>query len=479
MHFALALALALCALLPLQASHAASFTNPVKPRAADPHISFKDGYYYFLFTTGDGVWVRRHSDFSKLGDAPASKVWGWNNIIKGHVWAPEIAYLNGRWYIYASGSLRADSSRPEDMRMFVLEANTENPLGSYTYKGLLTERSAIDASVWQNPESKQIWITWSQWAPEQSIYIAKMKSPIEIAARRVKISSPTQPWERDKWPVNEGPAFLPYGDKMHIVMSVNGCASPDYSLALLTAKKTDNWLDAETWQKSTGPVFTKDPGNGVFGPGHHSAFQDPKGQWWLAYHAVTSPNGACDDTRSTRVQPFDFDQNGAPKFGKPIALGAPIEFDDSNTTGTTPLGQTTWARIENLPSGKLLDVAGVSLDAGASIHQWSHTGGANQLWKIQRAENDSYFLIAKHSGMCLDVPGGGDDNGIALIQWQCHGRANQKWQLIVKDNAYLIRSVASGKCLDVEDFKTTDGAKIHQWDCHGGTNQLFRLKPAQ
>jgi len=467
----------LCLLCSIQAAHAQqTFTNPIKAGAADPHIYFKDGVYYFLYTTGDGVWVRSHADFSKVGEAHASKVWGWNHEIKGHVWAPEIAHLNGRWYIYASGSLRSDRSWPEDMRMFVLEAQTGDPLGQYAYKGLLSDKSAIDASVWQNPENQDIWITWSQWAPEQSIYIAKMSSPTTIARPRRKISSPTNAWERDKWPVNEGSAFLPYGDKMHIVMSVNGCASPDYSLALLTANKSDNWLNPQSWKKSDGYVFTKSPERQVFGTGHHSTFRDPNGNWWLAYHAVTDPNGGCDGRRSTRIQRFDFDSQGFPRFATPTALGTSVEIPAQPVSQTGGIRQV---RLENILSGKLMDVSGLSMTAGADIHQWEPTGGPNQVWEMRPSTDGSHQLKAKHSGLCLDLPGGASANGTPIIQWACHGGNNQKWRFEKMGDAYRIRSLDSGKCLDVEAFRKDNGARIHLWDCHDGLNQRWRIRDLQ
>jgi len=290
--------------------------TPFMPAAADPHIYQKDGKYYFLFTTGDGVWVRSASDLNALPNAEPKKVWGWNHEIKGHVWAPEIAHLNGKWYIYASGSKNPDVP---DMRMFVLESDTADPLGPYSYKGLLSDKPAIDQSVWQDPATGQLWMTWSQWDPDQSIFIAKMKSPTEIDGQPVKISAPTNNWERAGQPVNEGPQFLRQGDKMHIVMSVNHCVTPDYALATLTADAHANWLDPSAWKKSAGPVFSQNPAVQAYGTGHHSTFQSSDGQWWLAYHATANPKGANDASRSTRLQPFHFDAHNMPVFGTPKA----------------------------------------------------------------------------------------------------------------------------------------------------------------
>jgi GH43 family beta-xylosidase len=311
-----------------------TFTNPIKTSAADPQITYIDGYYYFLFTTGDGVWLRRHQNMHEVGNDAVNgkkKVWGWNSEIVGHVWAPEIFKINGKFYIYASGSVTGNSN-PESMRMFVLEANTADPFGAYTYKGLLSNKYAIDQSVWQDPSNNELYMSYSQWDNNipnanpasliQCTYICKMISPTQMGTG-VRLSYPATTWEKHKWWVNEGQYFLKKGNKLHIVFSVSGCAAAEYSLAILTCSNGD-YLNPSAWTKSTAPVFTQDPSINVYGTGHHATLQTPNGEWWLVYHAVSDAAGACDGTRSTRMQPFTFDANDNPVFGKPIATGVPL-----------------------------------------------------------------------------------------------------------------------------------------------------------
>jgi GH43 family beta-xylosidase len=318
-----------------------TFTNPIKTGAADPQITYIDGYYYFLYTTGDGVWLRRHQNMHEVGNDAvngAKKVWGWNSEIVGHVWAPEIHKINGKFYIYASGSVTGNNN-PESMRMFVLEANSTDPFGTYTYKGLLSNNYAIDQSIWQDPETSDIYMTYSQWDQNipmatpadwiQCTYICKMISPTQMGTG-VRLSYPEYNWEKHAWWVNEGQYFLKKGNKLHIIFSVSGCAAAEYSLAMLTCSNGD-YLNPAAWTKSTAPVFTQDPSKSVYGTGHHSTVQTPNGEWWLVYHAVSSSAGACDGTRSTRMQPFTFDANDNPVFGTPVATGVALTCPGSMT----------------------------------------------------------------------------------------------------------------------------------------------------
>jgi hypothetical protein len=38
--------------------------------------------------------------------------------------------------------------------------------------------------------------------------------------------------------------------------------------------------------------------------------------------------------------------------------------------------------IVNVNSGKALDVAGISTENGANVHQWADVGGDNQHWQL-------------------------------------------------------------------------------------------------
>jgi GH43 family beta-xylosidase len=355
-----------------------TFTNPIRSGSADPQITYIDGYYYFLFTTGDGVWLRRHQNMQDVGNDAingAKKVWGWNSEIVGHVWAPEIHKINGKFYIYASGSVTGQST-PESMRMFVLEANTADPFGAYTYKGLLSTNYAIDESVWQDPSDGTLYMSYSQWDNNipnanptsliQCTYLCKMTSPTQMGTS-VRLSYPATSWEKYKWWVNEGQYFIKKGNKLHIVFSVSGCAAAEYSLAMLTCSNGD-YMNPAAWTKSTAPVFTQDPSKSVYGTGHHSTLQTPNGEWWLVYHAVTSSAGACDGTRSTRMQPFTFDANDNPVFGTPVATGVALacpgistppnywNFDNTLEGWNTPMNLTTSA------SGGLADLTITNAD---------------------------------------------------------------------------------------------------------------------
>jgi endo-1,4-beta-xylanase len=54
--------------------------------------------------------------------------------------------------------------------------------------------------------------------------------------------------------------------------------------------------------------------------------------------------------------------------------------DNGDSSGT--LANGTY-RIENVNSGKVMDVAGQSTENGANVQQWAWSGGGNQLWTFE------------------------------------------------------------------------------------------------
>ena len=79
------------------------------------------------------------------------------------VWAPELHFLNGNWYVYFA----ADDGNNANHRLYVAEANTADPQGAYTSKGKLydasNDRWAIDGTVLQMADGS-LYCIWSQWA---------------------------------------------------------------------------------------------------------------------------------------------------------------------------------------------------------------------------------------------------------------------------------------------------------------------------
>lgn len=323
---------------PFRHMGAATLTNPLIDRGQDPYLVYHQGCYYLLMSEDDRrLTLRRATRLADLRHTRPTVVWDAPRTgpMRAHIWAPEMALIDGHWYIYFA----ADDGRNETHRMYVLESVGHDPLGPYREKGKIaaaTDTWAIDGTVLAEGEDR--YFIWSGWPGyenvQQNLYIAVMDTPWSLSGERVLLSEPTYSWEiPTQLPggmhdgvipcVNEGPALLHRHGRVFLVYSANGSWTDDYCLGLLTREEGSDSLDPHAWRKSPEPVFVKNPAAGVYAPGHNSFFQSPNGREdWMIYHANLTPRGGWKK-RTVMAQQFSWRADGRPDFGVPLAPGMP------------------------------------------------------------------------------------------------------------------------------------------------------------
>ncbi len=327
-----------------------TLVNPLLSTGADPWVTSRNGFYYYMNTTGSSLVIWKTKSIAALAAAERKMVWRApaSGPYSHDIWAPELHFLRGKWYIYFA----ADGGRNESHRIWALENPSPDPLdGEWQMKGKVadpSDRWAIDATVFEN--NSHLYMVWSGWEGEvngaQNLYLAELADPTTIKGRRVRISTPEYPWEKigDLKPrqateinpgadpgsplhvdVNEGPEILRHGDRIFLVYSAGGCWTDYYSLAMLTAPASSDLMDAASWKKTPSPVFWLSPEAHAYAPGHNSFFQSPDGKEdWILYHANSEPGLGCGGRRSPRAQRFTWRPDGTPDFGRPAAVGVPM-----------------------------------------------------------------------------------------------------------------------------------------------------------
>ncbi|WP_379133975.1 family 43 glycosylhydrolase [Paenibacillus sp. sgz500958] len=317
--------------VPAYNGHGGTFKNTLAEiDTPDPSVIYKAGYYYMTFThNGTDIMVMksRTLDFRQ---AERAVVWypPVESPYSAEIWAPEIQFIQGKWYIYFA----ADNGQNENHRMYALEGDSEDPMGSYTFKGQIkdeTDKWAIDGLVMEHEQ--KLYFVWSGWEGDvneaQNTYIAPMSDPLTISGPRVLLSEPDLDWEKAGGPpyINEGHSILHKDDRVFIIYSGAGSWTPYYSLGMLALKPGSDPLDPAGWEKAQQPLLNMDEEAGVFGPGHNSFASSPDGsEQWIVYHATS---GAADgwNNRKARAAKVTWDDGGLPVFGKPQALSTPVE----------------------------------------------------------------------------------------------------------------------------------------------------------
>ena len=138
------------------------FINPLLPKPSqDPYVVFQDGIYHAINTNGRVLFVRSSRDLVELYRREPIAVWtapprGPNSK---HVWAPELHFLQGKWFIYYA----ADDGRNRNHRLWVLESRGADPAGRYRSRGMLqTGGWAIDGTLCRDVEGR-LFLIWSGW----------------------------------------------------------------------------------------------------------------------------------------------------------------------------------------------------------------------------------------------------------------------------------------------------------------------------
>ncbi len=293
--------------------------NPIIERGADPWLVEHNGTYYYCYTdsVGNGVRVAK-SDSIHTMKADGNVIYAppAGTEYSEAIWAPELHYLNGEWYIYVAAS----NGEGVTHRMYVLKGTTQDPTDPFEMVGQITDSTnkwAIDGTVFQH--KGELYFIWSGWAGDynvaQNIYIAHMSDPCTIDSERVLLSIPDHTWERQGNPdINEGPVILKHEDDIFLVYSASGSWLDSYCLGML-AFQGDDPMNAAHWKKFEEPVFKKKDGL-AYGPGHCSFTTAADGSIWMIYHAIMESGGGWE-SRAVWIAPVSFDKEGTPIFGEP------------------------------------------------------------------------------------------------------------------------------------------------------------------
>src|SRR5688500_16655198 len=170
--------------------------NPLIEQRADPFITHRvRGMYYFTGSVPeyDRIVVRGAATVEGLATAAETVIWRRpaTGRMAGHIWAPELHRIDGRWYIYFAAG---DSDDVFRVRMYVLEsalADPRDPSGWVLRGKIETEWDgfSLDATTFEHRRKR--YLVWAQSEPEiavnTSLYIAEMASPLALATKPTRI----------------------------------------------------------------------------------------------------------------------------------------------------------------------------------------------------------------------------------------------------------------------------------------------------
>ncbi len=313
------------------------YKNPILQQRADPWVyRHTDGFYYFSASVPeyDRIEIRRAATLESLSEASPRTIWRRHESgpMSQHIWAPEIHFIDGKWYVYFAGSAVDDIWA---LRPYVLECPEADPMtGTWVEKGMVQKcekdpfsftEFSLDATTFEHRDKR--YLVWAQKvngaAGISNLYIAEMSNPWTLSTVQVMLSTPDYEWERYGFWVNEGPAVVKRNGRIFISYSASA-TDHHYCMGLLTAADTADLLDPNSWSKSREPVFGSNEETGQYGPGHNCFTVSEDGNRdIMVYHArsykeiVGDP--LYDPNRHARAKIFGWKEDGTPDFGIPEA----------------------------------------------------------------------------------------------------------------------------------------------------------------
>lgn len=298
---------------------------------ADPYVyRHTDGTYYFTASIPeyDCIALRHAEHLLDLADAPETVVWHKHEsgIMSEHVWAPELHYLDGKWYIYFAAGEKDDIW---EIRPYVLECADEDPMtGTWRECGKIQaaegdefsfQAFSLDATVFENAGRR--YLVWAEKVGVgkqiSNLYIAEMETPTKLKTAQVLLTSPDYDWERGEFWVNEGPFALKRGGKIYLTYSASDTGI-SYCVGMLSIDESADPLDPRQWKKERCPVLRTDESLEIYGPGHNCFTEDEDGNTIMVFHARKTKelmgNPLYVPNRHAMLLKVQWDADGKPVF---------------------------------------------------------------------------------------------------------------------------------------------------------------------
>lgn len=303
-----------------------TFNNPLAEKRADPWVhKADDGNYYLIATVPeyDKIVLRKSKTINGLKEAEEKVIWSKHKkgVMGHHIWAPELHYIDGVWYIYFAAG---EAENIWNIRMWVLSNHSKNPMkGEWKEEGQIKtdmDSFSLDATTFEHNNKR--YMIWAQnvrgGEHGTALVLSEMASPTELTGPEVVITEPEFSWERMKYNVNEGPAVIKRNGKIFVSYSASA-TNHNYCLGLLWIDENADILDVSNWHKSPGPVFYTNEDLKRYGPGHNSFTTSEDGKTdIMIYHARDYKeiigHELSDPNRATRARVLKWTPSGFPDF---------------------------------------------------------------------------------------------------------------------------------------------------------------------
>ena len=168
-----------------------------------------------------------------------------------------------------------------------------------------------------------------------------------------------------------------------------------------------------------------------------------------------------------------------------LADDQPVDDDELELDETWQELAAYTRSVQNIYTGKCLDIPWGSLASGAAVNQFTCHGGPAQQFAVEGTPGIPGFVRIRNlrSGLCATPTGyqGYSTPSMPLVQVACGSTSN--W---TRENTTTLSggyrttfrwAYDSAYCIDVPGGWSTDSLQLQAYPCHGGPNQRFDVRP--
>jgi GH43 family beta-xylosidase len=402
-----------------------TYTNPVYPHSfPDPFVLKHRGEYWGYCT---GLW----QDGRAFGVIHSRDLADWRPLagamepLPGNFpcyWAPEVAYFEGRFYLYYSVG--------NEERMEIRVAVADHPAGPFVDAGrrLTSEPFAIDAHVYSHVDDSRWLFYATDFLGHSHIGTGTVRDrlldpftlegnprPVARARHDWHVYHPNRPEKGGaRWHTVEGPFVLRRKGVLYEMFSGGNWQNPTYGVSYAT---TRNFLAPCEWEQAADgervlPILRS--GGEVVGPGHNSVVRGPDNrQLYCVYHRWSADL----KDRVLAIDPLDWAGERmlilGPTTTPQPGPNPPTMADLLDAPAVLQPGEAV--RYETGAPSFLVEVSG---RGAAGIVLWDEDGGA--LLRLEMGPDDAFRLLRLEVDGCRARSSLEDGPG---ARWEFHGSA--------------------------------------------------------
>jgi GH43 family beta-xylosidase len=325
------------------------YKNPVISIAGvdhgDPAVLKFNGMYYLYHTGGTEVPVYRSTDlvnWEKCGAAlqASEDPDHWAQI---DLWAPEVIFENGTFYMYVTGAKKKEDGTANDDIRRIGVATSQSPTGPFTLSPRpLTSEWSIDAHPFKDEDGTfyMFYNVRNEYTRGPGGYIGcgnvvdRMIDLTTLSGNPTMVVKPEFLWEGNKektWFWNEGPFVLKKDGVYYQMYSAGHFADDTYGVyyATSTVPMGTGGMEDRSWAKWRGGKAILETNEHCLGPGHHVVVKGPNGiEDYAVYHGYEKG----EKTRERRVRVGRLEWRGdklwiEPPSGDELSIPAGPTYD--------------------------------------------------------------------------------------------------------------------------------------------------------